>query len=248
MKRLTLLFGFLIAPLITVLAQQNLFEKGNAAYQNQQYDSAISTYTQVLEQNEMHSVALYYNLGNSYFKKGDLGQSILHYERALQLSPHDEETKQNLAIAQQKTVDRFDELPQTLVQNVYLGVLKLLLPSTWAVISLCFLGAFVLGTAGYLFSSYGRAGFISAFIGLALGLFSLTMAYAHRGYQNNNQGAIITSASAYVKSGPASTAEDVLILHEGTEAVVLQSFEGWRKIRLADGKLGWIPEEDIELI
>lgn len=248
MKRLTLLFSFLIVCLNPLLAQQNLFEKGNAAYQKEEYDSAISAYNQVLEQKEKHSVALYYNLGNSYFKKGNLGQSILHYERALQLNPQDEETRQNLAIAQQKTVDRFDELPQTLVQNVYLGVLKLFLPSTWALLSLCFLGAFLLGTAAYLFSPYGRAGFISAFMGLALALFSLTMAYAHSSYQKNNRGAIITSASAYVKSGPASGAEDVLILHEGTKAVVLQSFEGWRKIRLADGKLGWILAEDLELI
>ena len=51
-----------------------------------------------------------------------------------------------------------------------------------------------------------------------------------------------------MKSAPSETAEDVFILHEGTKAEVQDELEGWKKIRLIDGKLGWIEGGDLEEI
>ena len=250
MKTLWLSLALLAAGFLQ--AQENkaaaLFQKGNAAYQAERYDSALVWYQQIPAEQNLESAALHYNLGNTYYKLGNLGRAILHYERALKLKPNDEDTQQNLTIAHEKTVDRFEELPKTLVRTAYLGLLQLLSPKGWAILSLLGLGLLVLGLALYLYSRLGRVGFSTAAAGLLLGIVSLVLAFSHQHYLKNNQGAIVLSTSAYVKSGPSETAEDVLILHEGTKATVLQSFEGWRKIRLPDGKLGWIPAEDLELI
>lgn len=227
---------------------QALFEQGNSAYQTDSFEVALNHYLQIPQQLGQHNAALHYNLGNTYYKLGNLGKAILYYQRALQLKPGDEETLQNLAIAQEKTVDKFEELPQTLVRSAYMGLLTLLSPNGWAVASLVAFALLLLGLGFYFFSRYGRAGFVTAAAGLGLGLMALFLAYGHQRYQQNNKKAVVLSASAYVKSGPASGAEDVLILHEGTTATVLQSFENWRKIRLPDGKLGWIPASDIETL
>ncbi len=43
--------------------------------------------------------ALFYNLGNAYFRTGDLGRAILNYERALALDPSQPEARANLQLA-----------------------------------------------------------------------------------------------------------------------------------------------------
>jgi tetratricopeptide (TPR) repeat protein len=236
------------APAFAQSTAQSLFEKGNAAYQQDSFASALTYYLKIPEQAQKESAGLYYNLGNTYYKLGNLGKAILYYERALQLNPNDEEARQNLAIAKEKTIDRFDELPKTLVRNAYLGLLQLFSPNGWAVVSVVGFSLLLLGLGLYLFSRWGRAGFVTAFAGLLLGTLALLLAFGHQNYRATHRKAIVLSASAYVKSGPSQSAEDVLILHEGTAAIILQSFEGWRKIRLPDGKLGWIPAEDIEAV
>ena len=55
-----------------------LISKANEAYNQGLYDSAIATYSLVLDQN-LESYQLYYNIGNSYFKKNDLASAILFY-------------------------------------------------------------------------------------------------------------------------------------------------------------------------
>jgi len=37
-------------------------------------------------------------------------------------------------------------------------------------------------------------------------------------------------------------------LHEGTKVIVLDTIDDWKKIKLADGKIGWIIASEIKLI
>lgn len=243
---------FLIIGLIgsTVLCAQpvgELFEAGNQAYQQKDYELALEKYQAALQTGK-ESAALYYNLGNTYYKQNQLARAILNYERALQLAPGDDEILQNLQLAEQKTVDRFESLPRTLFKTAYLKLLLLLSADNWARLSLWLFALMLAGTAVYFFSSFRRTGFIAAAAGLVLGGLSLALAYGHESYRQNNREAIVMATSTYVKTGPAQSAEDSFILHEGTKAVVIESFEGWQKIRLPDGKLGWVQAEDIELI
>jgi len=77
-----------------------LFQKGNIAYAKADYKSAISAYQQILKANQ--SADVYYNLGNAWFKDGNIEQAILYYERAHQLSPGDADINHNLAFAKFK--------------------------------------------------------------------------------------------------------------------------------------------------
>ena len=52
-----------------------------------------------------------------------------------------------------------------------------------------------------------------------------------------------------VRSTPAKNGTTLFMLHEGTRVTVTDSsMKGWREIRLADGKQGWIAVADIEMI
>lgn len=228
-------------------AAEELFAAGNEAYNAEKYEEAISAYQGVLSQ-ELESSAIYFNLGNAYYKRGQLAPAMLNYERALKLSPLDEDIKQNIGVVQKGLIDSFERVPQPIVRTIYTWTLKLFGPDAWSLLSLIFFAVLLLGTGLYLFSTMKRPGFVSAIFGLVLGIGCLLLAFARENYDETHRPAIVMSASAYIKSGPSEKAEDVFILHEGTKAEVTEHFEGWKKIRLPDGKIGWIPENDIEEI
>ncbi len=54
------------------------------------------------------TAALFYNLGNAYYKQGDHGRAILNYRRAQQLAPRDPDIEANLALARAQAVDQFE--------------------------------------------------------------------------------------------------------------------------------------------
>ncbi|MDA8572953.1 ion channel protein, partial [Flavobacteriaceae bacterium] len=66
MKNVILLFFWWIATL--GYSQGNLqFDEANALYNNGKYEAAITIYEKILESN-LHSSALYFNMGNCYYK------------------------------------------------------------------------------------------------------------------------------------------------------------------------------------
>ncbi len=247
MRKISLIFSLLLCFTVQAISPDELFAQATEQYQNSDFEGALQSYETILQQG-VESEEVYFNMANCYYKLGSVGKSILYYERARQFDPHDDDIRQNLEIAQQATIDRFEELPKPIVRTAYLGLIKLFNPSTWAWIGMVLLFSFLTGLSLYYFTAVRRVGFIAAVFALFLSLFSFSMAYAHQGYLASNKPAVIMATSSYVKSGPSENAEDVFILHEGTLATVSEDFEGWKKIKIADGKVGWIAAEDIEEI
>ena len=61
--------------------------------------------------------------------------------------------------------------------------------------------------------------------------------------------AIVMIPVASVKSSPSeSSAKDLFILHEGTKVKILDEVGSWKNISLADGRQGWIPADNLEII
>jgi len=92
---------FLIACTVVsnVLANTALFDEGNKFYEQKQYDKSIESYKKILDL-KIESAELYFNLGNAYFKNGDLGHAILYYMKAKRLAPADQAIRHNLEFAQ----------------------------------------------------------------------------------------------------------------------------------------------------
>lgn len=242
-----LLFSLNLFMPLGLNAQKELFSEANRAYQEENYLKAIRLYDSIYQAGQQNA-ALHFNMGNAYFQEGNIGRSILHYEKALKLKPQDDEILHNLEIARQKTVDRFEEVPENLFQASRLAIISLLSPDSWAALALIAFLLATIGFAAYLYSNYLRVSFIAIVAGLSIGLLSIILAWSHQSYLNNNQGIILLEDSSYVKSGPSESADDVFILHEGTKALRLEQFEGWSKIKLPDGKLGWLLSEEIAVI
>ena len=90
--------------------QGAFFDEGNQRYQEGDFDGALERYAQILDDG-LESGELYYNIGNTYFKLGELGPAILYYERARRLMPGDGDLLANLELARSLTADEIAPLP-----------------------------------------------------------------------------------------------------------------------------------------
>jgi len=236
---------------VQAAAQDNpLFDKATEAYNKGRYDEAISYYEQILESGR-HSAAVYFNLGNSYYKKNEIAPSIYYYEKALLLEPGDPETRNNLRFAQNMTLDAITPLPQTDLQRLYRRLIFALSLDGWAYAGIFFVLLFV---GAYLFflgsdtPNRKRIGLITSLTSLMLAVVCTTLSYLQYRAYRKDQPAIVFAREVPVRSEPNERSTSAFLLHEGTKVQVLDSLNEWRKIQLADGQNGWIAAESIRLL
>ncbi|MGY3795351.1 tetratricopeptide repeat protein [uncultured Aquimarina sp.] len=247
MKNLIIIVVFLVSVL--GLAQNDqLFEKGNSFYNQEKYQEAIDAYSAILESGQ-ESASLYYNLANANYKLSNIGQSIYYYEKALELKPNDEDIKNNLAFANNATIDAIDVIPEGVISRTINGFTNMFSFDSWAWIAvLCVVIFVVLFLLYYTarISSKKRLFFLGSWVSLLIAVFAVVFAFKQYGYITNNQYAIIFAQESTVKSEPNLRSEEVFELHEGTKVKVTETVNDWKKIKLADGKIGWIPATDLK--
>lgn len=229
---------------------QALFDKATASYNQGNYEEASSLYEQILE-GGAHSAALYFNLGNAYYKQNEIAPSIYYYEKALLLEPGDPEILNNLAYAQNMTLDDISPIPEPDLERLYKKLLFSFSMNTWAFIGIFFMFLFV-GMYLYFLGSgrpnRKRLGLISSGIALVLALFCTGFSYLrYRAYQET-QPAIIFNREITVRSEPNKESSPVFLLHEGTKVQVMDSLDAWLKIELADGQSGWAEGDALRLL
>ena len=108
------------------------FEQANQLYRNGEYEQAATMYEQIV-MNGYESPALYYNLGNTYFKLKNIPAAILNYERAKRLAPHDDDIAHNLRLANLRVVDKIEPIPQLFFIEWWRLLMGVFSSSGWAV-------------------------------------------------------------------------------------------------------------------
>ena len=252
MKRYTLLIIMafaLIFPLGGKAQEQpeTWFERANSSYNAGSYDTAVMLYEKV-RQAELESVALYYNMGNAYYKMREYPMAIWCYEKALKLDPSNEDARNNLAIANLAIVDKIDPLPQSFIVKGWQGMRSWLSSNHWA---WCSIVAFALLLACiYLFLRSRRVatrkfGFFAGLLMLVVFALSAVFAYQLKQAAENQDQAIVMAPTVSAKSSPHDTGMDLFVLHEGSKVTILETVDGWNKIRIANGSAGWLKAEDM---
>jgi tetratricopeptide (TPR) repeat protein len=251
-KQIIVMSVFLCAASAAVFAQdaRAIFDQGNKLYLEQKYPEAIQAYETVLKSG-LESGALYFNLGNAYFRSGKLAEAILAYERAHKLMPNDEDVAFNLQFADLRIVDKIEPVPQLFIYRWAENLLHIFSPGTQMLLVYC---SFLLALASFASLLYARSfntRRIALFAGMCATVWCLVSAtfYGINAYRTSATvyGIVMTDVSN-IKSAPDPKSSDVFVLHTGIKVQVMDEVNGWEKIRLADGKIGWIREQEVETI
>ncbi|MBS1625906.1 MAG: tetratricopeptide repeat protein [Bacteroidetes bacterium] len=225
-----------------------LFDAANTAYKNKDYDLAIAGYDKLLSQG-YRTAEIYYNLGDAFYKKDSIGQAILCYERALRLAPGDEDITFNLKLANQKTVDRLIPVPQLAIVQRWDHFVEARSSRTWSILAGVCVWLALAGFAAYLFvQSIRRLGFYFGVVLLLCAGFFGSLAWSQSHAETGADQAILTTDNAYIKSAPDASSTDLFMIHEGIKLRILDHVGEWSKVRLADGKVGWVQQATYTVI
>lgn len=243
-----LMILILISPLNAL--SQNISDSMQQAgeyYRNGEFDKAIKIYEKLITDG-YQGTSLYFNLANSYYRIGQLGYAILNYERALKISPSDEDVKHNLAFANLSIVDRIQPLPTFFLFEWWESLLASLSVNSWTYLAYFFFIVLLLLMILYFFAKTVSQQKIILFSGLAnlillLLIVSLLVVKINREQTHIN--GVIIEQSITVKNSPDDNSTDAFVIHEGLKVKLEDKLDNWVKIRLADGKVGWVENDAV---
>lgn len=220
------------------------------AYDEKQYKTAITLYEQLIKEGYT-SYQLYFNLGNSYYKNGNLGRAIHAYEIARKLEPDDEDIKINLSLANSKTIDKIDTKENFFITAVKSNVLSSLTTTAWAWLNIFSL--FIAAAAFFMYYILSSFALKRLFFGISM-LFAFTFlisfflgSSAVRA-KSENKFAIVLEKEVKIMNEPNATASTKFRLHEGTKVRVVENNGDWMLIKLENGNEGWLKSLELGVI
>ncbi len=250
-KAISILFTTLVF-LCHAAADQvdDIFQQANNAYQQNDFAKAAQLYQQVLGEG-YRSAELEYNLGNTYYKMGELGKAILHFERALTLSPNDADTKSNLDLARSQVKGELDELPEFFLTAIWKKGRGALSSSIWGIVALALWWLAFVGFAVWLLGKNRKQkknGFFVGIVCLVLSIVPFSLALSRVAYEQNTGQAILLQETTPLRSAPDKDGSEILTLYEGTKVQLLDYLSGWWQVKLPNGERGWLDGKALEKI
>lgn len=240
-----LLLGFWAGPIfggeaVVSPEPEAAFHEANRLYEQGDYPAAIAAYERLLE-NDQSSVALYFNLGNAWFKSGRIGQAIWHYRRARELNPRDADVRANLRFARNQAgaPDSEGRLQR------WVGWLSL---NEWTVVSVGCFGIWVVGMIARQVSARSwrwlRFWTRLSLVAWVVSAMALAIAWQDR---FGNQTAVVV-ADGEVHYGPFAESQTNYAVADGMELKVIDRREGWVQVEEARRGIGWIDRTRVALL
>lgn len=232
----------------------SLFSQANTYYAEGNYAEAAAQYEQIIAStsDEMSSdyAVVYYNLGNAYFKQGELAQSILAYERALRLQPSLKDAKHNLQFAQSHIVDNIEDTHSFFLSNWLKAVRNALSERTWVMLSILL---FLLTLVGFFFFAFShtiwlrKTAFYTSLLALLISIVAFANAASLHQRDTARAEAIITQGIVNAKASPDRSGTELFTIHEGTKVKITETIGEWCCIEVGNN-IGWMPLAHLERI
>lgn len=219
------------------------FKEANASYRTGDFEKAARLYGELTaEQPEV--AAFYYDLGNAQVKLNNLSEAVLAYERALRLSPRDQDIRNNLRYAVGRLEYRVEDS-----RNWYLKATDAVLSRyTQREINFAALVAlFIFLMSGLLFFLFRQGIFWDAGRKFLLVLTILFAAVAGWKYVQTDmiRDAIVMEQECEVRYGPSEHDQVAFRVGEGIKVFIMDRREDWSRVVLSNGESGWIRNSSI---
>lgn len=232
----------------------------DSAYMQQRYADAVRYYTEALQIDGPNS-SLYYNLGNSYYRKGEVGYAIANYERALRLDPSNSDARLNLQFVRSK-IDNLPNDDSGYLSHLQNRIVSLMSPNAWAWTAGLLTALFVGLLALYIFSGsvmLRKVGFFGAMVVLFAVMYSYVTSYSAATARNSRNHGIVVVSGANLNTEPRtprSGSERVIPIPEGAKLQILDSVATpgdtrtpkWYNVKVNNTTRAWIPCPQVEII
>ena len=210
---------------------KEIFHKANRFYDSGDYANAILANLAILETGRQ-SGNLYYNLGNSYLKKGQIGKAVLNYDRARLFMPRDGALLANLRYAKSLMKQRDVRPSSSFIARELNRFFNYFTLGEMSLVFNVFYFSFAFLLIFSLFAKRFRVGFITPL--------------RHK-VREMELGAVVIKNIVDAKLEP-SEGENIssFPLYEGMRIHELKKKKGWKKVKRPDKKIGWVKEEEVE--
>ncbi len=225
------------------------WKRGNEAHLRGDYAAAAAAYEQ-LDRQHVVSADLYYNLGVTYFRQGQLGRAIWAFERALVVSPDDDNARFNLAQARKLAAQRaHDKLEGAEREPLWVRIVTYFSPSTevWLFCGL-YLGCFALLFIRRGMARDSRLAVTTGAAILGTGAVLAGLLVLGRVELDRIPAAVVLPDQVAVKEGADNNFRTSFELHAGLRVRVLEREQDWLRIRLQNGLEGFVRTEDVGLL
>ncbi|UCC43222.1 MAG: tetratricopeptide repeat protein [Candidatus Zixiibacteriota bacterium] len=237
------------ATAITVAATpQDDFAAGNELYESKEFGQAIQKYESILSQG-LQSAPLYYNLGNAYFKSGDLGRAILNYHRAARLDPGNSDIAENLSFASGFTSVQMEGVKlnpvrtflQMLVAPYHLDSLAWLSSALFVLLIALLAVRFGVGMR----SAWLKGTVVSTLTLFVISSFFTTYKYRH---EYLTERAVILAEDCQVRTGPSEQSDIELRGAPGLVVEVLAESGDYYSVLFENKRRGWVQKNLVDII
>jgi len=223
---------------------EEIYYEANRAYKEDRYQEAIDSYFELIGNGYVNG-HLYYNLGNAYFRSGQIGRAILNYKRAQLLIPRDADLNFNLRYALDRTQDAISA-DQNFLKQAFFWLDEITLRElmwSFVVLNILFWGILVLRL--FVRPEWTYYVFIVLLIFWLVGGASLGVKWHQL---KTDLRVVILVGEVDVLAGPDSNDTVLFKLHEGTTIHRERIEDGWSLIRLSENKRGWLKSKTIEQV
>ena len=218
-----------------------LFNEANDLFISKKYKKSIELYEKIIDNGQENST-VFYNLGNAYYRSGDIGHAIWAYKHANKFSPRDKDIIHNLKIAEAKKIDRINSPPLFILHDFYrkikssMTIFELILVGgiLFFIFSLLWIKQIFSGKRNVLSKSIFQ---ILLTVIITVHAVILDMAFERK--RISNEAIIVEKFN--VQSGPFFGDNKILFqINSGSVVEVLEEKNNWSEIILIDGKKGWV--------
>lgn len=251
-KKIVVLFAAMLLIAFHAKSQNpdQLASQAAKAYTSMHYPEAIKLYEKILDQG-YESYALYYNLGNAYYRSNETTEAILYYEKALKLSPNNDDIKHNIEVINSKLTDKVETVPELFYKRWWKQLLNMMDIDVLAAVNIILLTLALLLIALYiavpnlLIRKFSFWSGITLFLLFSIGILAASQ---RNRYITGSHDAIVFAPTVNIKSSPDENSKDIFVLHEGTKVRLMDVVAEWQEIRISNGSIGWIKASDLKKI
>jgi hypothetical protein len=214
------------------------------------YEKAILNYEKIISDGRIKNSKLFYNLGNAYFLKEDIGRAILNYRRAECLDKTDTNIQKNLAFARSRRIDTVEvRTEERILETLFFWHYDFSIKTKFLVTCLCF-AIFCISATVMLWRGKSAPRVATAMICGLLTASFLSSVVVETRTQAHQVCGVITDLQVVARQGDGPNYPESFKdpLHAGTEFDLLERRSGWFHIRLSDDSGGWIPDNSADLI